>query len=127
MYGGRLEDRIKPAHLVEGLSGPIALHRFARIGHMPHLEARCEVAKLTESWSRPVDRPGLGPPSNDPYFCVSVSLRAVTASVTRVVGFSSLSAPRIAASLCAPPAANTRTGAARTTSSGTDMTHWLRG
>ena len=61
------------------------------------------------------------------YLSAVVSLRAVTASVTRVVGFSSLSAPRIAASLCAPPAANTRTGAARTNSSGTDITRWLSG
>jgi len=43
-----LEDRITPPHHVEGLSGLIALHRFARIGHMPHLEARREVAKLIE-------------------------------------------------------------------------------
>ena len=44
----RLEGRITPAHLVEGLSGLIALDRFARIGHMPHLEARRAVAKLIE-------------------------------------------------------------------------------
>ncbi|MGC9959125.1 acetoin dehydrogenase dihydrolipoyllysine-residue acetyltransferase subunit, partial [Roseiarcus sp.] len=35
-----LEDRITPAHHAEGLSGLIALHRFPRVGHMPHLEAR---------------------------------------------------------------------------------------
>jgi pyruvate dehydrogenase E2 component (dihydrolipoamide acetyltransferase) len=43
-----LEDRITPAHQVDGLSGLIALHRFARVGHMPHLEARREVARLIE-------------------------------------------------------------------------------
>jgi pimeloyl-ACP methyl ester carboxylesterase len=41
-----LEDRIIPARQAEGLSGTIALHRFARVGHMPHLEARGEVARL---------------------------------------------------------------------------------
>ena len=43
-----LEDGITPAHHAEGLSGLIALHRFARVGHMPHLEARGEVARLIE-------------------------------------------------------------------------------
>ena len=43
-----LEDRITPAHQVEGLSGLVALHRFGHIGHMPHLEARREVATLIE-------------------------------------------------------------------------------
>ena len=43
-----LEDRITPAHQVEGLSGLIALHRFAHVGHMPHLEARREVSRLIE-------------------------------------------------------------------------------
>ncbi len=47
-----LEDRITPPHHVEGLSGLIALHRFAHIGHMPHLEARREVAKLIEELVR---------------------------------------------------------------------------
>ena len=56
------------------------------------------------------------------YLAALVSLRAVAASVTSVVGLSSLIAPAIAASLCAPPAASTRTGAARTASSGTDIT-----
>ena len=42
------EDRITPAHHAEGLSGLIALHRFAHVGHMPHLEARREVARLIE-------------------------------------------------------------------------------
>ena len=47
-----LEDRITPPHHVDGLSGLIALHRFARIGHMPHLEARREVARLIEELVR---------------------------------------------------------------------------
>jgi pyruvate dehydrogenase E2 component (dihydrolipoamide acetyltransferase) len=47
-----LEDRITPPHHVEGLSGLIALHRFAHIGHMPHLEARREVARLIEELVR---------------------------------------------------------------------------
>jgi pimeloyl-ACP methyl ester carboxylesterase len=47
-----LEDRITPAHHAEGLSGLIALHRFPRIGHMPHLEARHEVASLIEELVR---------------------------------------------------------------------------
>ena len=40
------EDRILPARQADGLNGLIALHRFARVGHMPHLEARAEVARL---------------------------------------------------------------------------------
>jgi pimeloyl-ACP methyl ester carboxylesterase len=47
-----IEDRITPAHHAEGLSGLIALHRFAGIGHMPHLEARREVASLIEELAR---------------------------------------------------------------------------
>ena len=47
-----IEDRITPAHHAEGLSGLIALHRFARVGHMPHLEARREVARLIEELVR---------------------------------------------------------------------------
>jgi pimeloyl-ACP methyl ester carboxylesterase len=34
------------------LSGLIALHRFPRVGHMPHLEARREVARLIEELVR---------------------------------------------------------------------------
>jgi pimeloyl-ACP methyl ester carboxylesterase len=48
-----LEDRITPAHQAGGLSGLIALHRFAHVGHMPHLEARREVARLIEELVRP--------------------------------------------------------------------------
>ena len=47
-----IEDRIAPAHHADGLSGLIALHRFADIGHMPHLEARREVARLIEELVR---------------------------------------------------------------------------
>jgi pimeloyl-ACP methyl ester carboxylesterase len=47
-----LEDRITPPHHVQGLSGLIALHRFAHIGHVPHLEARREVARLIEELVR---------------------------------------------------------------------------
>jgi pyruvate dehydrogenase E2 component (dihydrolipoamide acetyltransferase) len=41
-----VEDRILPARQAEGLNGLIALHRLVRVGHMPHLEARAEVARL---------------------------------------------------------------------------------
>jgi pimeloyl-ACP methyl ester carboxylesterase len=47
-----LEDRITPAHHAENLSGLVALHRFAKIGHMPHLEARREMARLIEELAR---------------------------------------------------------------------------
>jgi pimeloyl-ACP methyl ester carboxylesterase len=47
-----LEDRVTPPRYVEGLSGLIALHRFAHIGHVPHLEARREVARLIEELVR---------------------------------------------------------------------------
>ncbi|HKI15161.1 MAG TPA: acetoin dehydrogenase dihydrolipoyllysine-residue acetyltransferase subunit [Roseiarcus sp.] len=47
-----IEDRITPAHHADGLSGLIALHRFAHVGHMPHLEARREVARLIEELVR---------------------------------------------------------------------------
>ena len=47
-----IEDRITPADHAEGLSGLIALHRFPRVGHMPHLEARREVASLIEELAR---------------------------------------------------------------------------
>jgi pyruvate dehydrogenase E2 component (dihydrolipoamide acetyltransferase) len=43
-----IEDRLTPAHHADGLSGLIALHRFAHVGHMPHLEARRDVARLIE-------------------------------------------------------------------------------
>ena len=47
-----IEDRITPAHHADGLSGLIALHRFPGVGHMPHLEARREVAMLIEELAR---------------------------------------------------------------------------
>jgi len=44
-----LEDRIVPARRhAEGLPGAVALHLFADVGHMPHFEARAEVARLIE-------------------------------------------------------------------------------
>ena len=47
-----IEDRIMPAHQADGLDGLIALHRFAHVGHLPHLEARREVARLIEELAR---------------------------------------------------------------------------
>ena len=41
-----VQDRILPARQAEGLDVLIALHRLARVGHLPHLEARAEVARL---------------------------------------------------------------------------------
>lgn len=41
-----VEDRILPVRQAEGLNGLIALHRLARVGHMPHLEARAAVGRL---------------------------------------------------------------------------------
>jgi pimeloyl-ACP methyl ester carboxylesterase len=55
-----IDDRITPAHQAEGLSGLIALHRFAHVGHMPHLEARREVARLIEELVR-AGGAGIGP------------------------------------------------------------------
>lgn len=42
------DDRIIPAAHAFGLSGAIALHLFAGVGHMPHFEARADVARLIE-------------------------------------------------------------------------------
>ena len=47
-----IEDRITPAYHAEGLSGLIAVHCFPNVGHMPHLEARREVARLIEELVR---------------------------------------------------------------------------
>jgi len=47
-----LEDRITPAHHAEDLSPLVALHRFPKIGHLPHFEARREVARLIEELAR---------------------------------------------------------------------------
>jgi pyruvate dehydrogenase E2 component (dihydrolipoamide acetyltransferase) len=47
-----LEDHVTPAHHADNLSGLIALHRLARVGHMPHFEARREVARLIEELAR---------------------------------------------------------------------------
>jgi pyruvate dehydrogenase E2 component (dihydrolipoamide acetyltransferase) len=46
------EDQIIPPRQCEGLSGRIAIHRFAGVGHMPHLEAQREVARLVEELAR---------------------------------------------------------------------------
>ena len=39
-------DRIVPASHSEGLPGRIAVHRFANVGHLPHVEARDAVAEI---------------------------------------------------------------------------------
>src|SRR5208337_3306715 len=46
------EDRITPVHHADNLSGLVALHRFRKVGHMPHFEARREVARLIEELAR---------------------------------------------------------------------------
>ncbi|WP_210272528.1 alpha/beta fold hydrolase [Chthonobacter rhizosphaerae] len=40
------QDRILPVHQADGLPGVVAVHRFDGVGHMPHLEAHREVARL---------------------------------------------------------------------------------
>ncbi len=49
------EDRITPVHHADNLSGLVALHRFHKVGHMPHFEARREVARLIEELARAGD------------------------------------------------------------------------
>jgi pimeloyl-ACP methyl ester carboxylesterase len=74
-----LEDRITPAHQVESLSGLIALHRFAHLGHMPHLEARREVARLIEELVRagqPDQRRQESQPTIPTSVCPSASARS---------------------------------------------------
>ncbi len=46
------EDRITPVHHADNLSGLVALHRFRKVGHMPHFEARREIARLIEELAR---------------------------------------------------------------------------
>jgi pimeloyl-ACP methyl ester carboxylesterase len=41
-----LQDRILPARHADGLPGRVAVHRFARVGHLPQLEARDDVAAI---------------------------------------------------------------------------------
>jgi pyruvate dehydrogenase E2 component (dihydrolipoamide acetyltransferase) len=41
-----LADRILPASHAEGLPGRIAVHRFANVGHLPHVEAQDAVAEI---------------------------------------------------------------------------------
>ncbi len=43
-----LDDRIIPAGHARGLAGAVGVHLFANIGHMPHFEARAEVADVIE-------------------------------------------------------------------------------
>jgi pyruvate dehydrogenase E2 component (dihydrolipoamide acetyltransferase) len=40
------EDRIIPASHARGLPGHVAIHCFADVGHMPHLELRSELGSL---------------------------------------------------------------------------------
>jgi pimeloyl-ACP methyl ester carboxylesterase len=40
------QDRILPARHADGLPGRVAVHRFARVGHLPQLEAREVVAAI---------------------------------------------------------------------------------
>jgi pimeloyl-ACP methyl ester carboxylesterase len=40
------QDRILPVRHAEGLPGRVAVHRFAGVGHLPHVEAQAEVAQV---------------------------------------------------------------------------------
>ncbi|BBE73212.1 alpha/beta fold hydrolase [Oharaeibacter diazotrophicus] len=40
------DDRVLPVRQSEGLAGAIAVHRFAGVGHMPHLEVPSAVARV---------------------------------------------------------------------------------
>jgi pimeloyl-ACP methyl ester carboxylesterase len=40
------QDRIIPVRHTEGLPGRVAVHRFAGVGHLPHVEAQAEVAEI---------------------------------------------------------------------------------
>ncbi|SDR62932.1 pyruvate dehydrogenase E2 component (dihydrolipoamide acetyltransferase) [Rhizobiales bacterium GAS113] len=46
------DDRIIPARHSQGLPGQVAVHLFAGIGHMPHFEARDQVARLARELMR---------------------------------------------------------------------------
>ncbi|MBK3843907.1 acetoin dehydrogenase dihydrolipoyllysine-residue acetyltransferase subunit [Paraburkholderia aspalathi] len=39
-----LQDRVLPARHADGLPGRVGVHRFANVGHLPHVEAQDEVA-----------------------------------------------------------------------------------
>jgi pyruvate dehydrogenase E2 component (dihydrolipoamide acetyltransferase) len=41
-----MQDRILPARHADGLPGRVAVHRFARVGHLPHVEARDDAASI---------------------------------------------------------------------------------
>ena len=40
------QDRILPVRHADGLPGHIAVHRFAGVGHLPHVEAEAQVARI---------------------------------------------------------------------------------
>ena len=40
------QDRILPVRNAECLPGRVAVHRFAGVGHLPHVEAQAEVAQV---------------------------------------------------------------------------------
>jgi pimeloyl-ACP methyl ester carboxylesterase len=40
------QDRILPIRHTEGLPGRVGVHRFAGVGHLPHVEAQAEVARI---------------------------------------------------------------------------------
>ncbi len=40
------DDRVLPVRQSDGLAGTIGVHRFAGVGHMPHLEAPAAVARI---------------------------------------------------------------------------------
>lgn len=50
-----IDDRIIPVRYAFGLPGTIALHAFAGVGHLPHLEIRAEVARITQELLRSAD------------------------------------------------------------------------
>ena len=41
-----MQDRILPPRHADGLPGRVAVHRFARVGHLPHVEARDDAASI---------------------------------------------------------------------------------
>ncbi|HVE10907.1 MAG TPA: acetoin dehydrogenase dihydrolipoyllysine-residue acetyltransferase subunit [Paraburkholderia sp.] len=41
-----LQDRILPPRHADGLPGRVAVHRFARVGHLPQIEARDDAASI---------------------------------------------------------------------------------
>jgi pyruvate dehydrogenase E2 component (dihydrolipoamide acetyltransferase) len=41
-----MQDRILPSRHADGLPGRVAVHRFAQVGHLPHVEARDDAASI---------------------------------------------------------------------------------